>query len=338
MNNRLLQALACDNEGPAPVWLMRQAGRYMPEYRTLREQHSLWKLFHNADLAAQVTRLPLSLLEVDAAILFSDILVIAETLGLSIRFPESGGPRVEPAIRTAEQVDALPLLCVEESLSYVLETIHQLKPDLTVPLIGFCGGPFTVASYLIDSGSKQEFLFTKQWMKKDAPSLHRLLHKITVVTIAYLKAQVKEGVDAIQIFDSWLNILDEPQRHAFAYPYLKKILEALADEDVPVIVFCRHSSLFPQELVSLNPSCISFDWLRPMIELRSVVPNHIAVQGNIEPSILKLSKSEITQATQNLLRSMKSEKGFILNLGHGVTPDIPFDHVRHFVNVAKTWK
>ncbi len=338
MNNRLLQALACENEGAAPVWLMRQAGRYIPEYRALRNEHSLWELFHNADLAAQVTRLPLSLLEVDAAILFSDILVIAETLGLCIRFPETGGPRVEPAIRTAEQVDALPLLSVEESLSYVFETIRHLKPDLTVPLIGFCGGPFTVASYLIDSGSKREFFYTKRWMKEDPTSLHRLLHKMTVATIAYLKAQVKEGVDAIQIFDSWLNILDEPERHAFAYPYLKQILDAFADVSIPVIIFCRHSSLFPQELVSLKPSCISFDWLRPMTQLRSAVPNHIAVQGNIEPSILKLSKSEITQATQALLHSMDGEKGFILNLGHGVTPDIPFDHVRHFVDVAKTWK
>ncbi len=338
MNNRLLQALACKNQGPAPVWLMRQAGRYMPEYRALRTKHSLWKLFHSADLAAEVTRLPLSLLGVDAAILFSDILVIAEALGLSIRFPESGGPRVEPAIRTAEQVDALPLLCVEESLSYVFETIRQLEPDLKVPLIGFCGGPFTIASYLIDSGSKQEFSLTKQWIREDPSSLHRLLHKITVATIAYLKAQVKEGVDAVQIFDSWLNILDEPQRHAFAYPYLKQIIDAFADLCVPVIVFCRHSSLFPQELVSLKPSCISFDWLRPMTELRSAVPNHIAVQGNIDPSILKLSKSEITLATQALLRSMGGERGFVLNLGHGVMPDIPFDHVRHFVDVAKAWK
>ncbi|MBS0650097.1 MAG: uroporphyrinogen decarboxylase [Verrucomicrobia bacterium] len=338
MNSRLLQALACKNEGRAPVWLMRQAGRYMPQYRAMREKHSLWELFHRADLAAQVTRLPLSLLDVDAAILFSDILVIAESLGLSIHFPETGGPRVEPAVRTAEQVDALPMLCVEESLSYVLETIRLLKPDLNVPLIGFCGGPFTVASYLIDSGSKQEFSLTKQWMKEDPSSLHRLLQKITLATIAYLKAQVKEGVNALQIFDSWLNILDEQQRHAFAYPYLKQIVDALANEATPVILFCRHSSLFPQELAALNPSCISFDWLRPMNELRSSVSKEIAVQGNIEPSILKLSKPEITQATQSLLQSMDGEKGFILNLGHGVTPDIPLDHVRHFVDVAKAWK
>ncbi|MBS0653293.1 MAG: uroporphyrinogen decarboxylase [Verrucomicrobia bacterium] len=338
MNNRLLQALACENEGSAPVWLMRQAGRYMPEYRALRKEHSLWELFHRAELAAQVTRLPLSLLEVDAAILFSDILVIAEALGLSIQFPETGGPRVEPAVRTAEQVDALPMISVEESLSYVFETICLLKPDLKVPLIGFCGGPFTVASYLIDSGSKQEFSLTKRWMKEDPSSFHRLLQKITRATIAYLKAQVKEGVDAVQIFDSWLNILDDQQRQVFAYPYLKQIVDAFADEAVPVIVFCRHSSLFPQELVALKPSCISFDWLRPMAELRSAVPGHISVQGNIDPSILKLSKSEITHATRSLLQSMDGEKGFVLNLGHGVTPDIPFDHVRHFVDVAKAWK
>ena len=335
MNDRLLKALSCTNAGPAPVWLMRQAGRYMPQYRALREKHSLWELFHSPDLAAEVTRLPLSLLEVDAAILFSDILVIAEALGLAIRFPESGGPRIEPPIHTAEQIDALPLLHVEECLSYVFETIRQLKQDLQVPLIGFCGGPFTVASYCIDSASKQEFARTRQWMDQDPSSFHRLLQKITTVTIAYLKAQIKQGVDAIQIFDSWLNILTEEQRHTFAYPYLKQIVSALAPSGIPVILFCRHSSLFPHELVSLSPTCISFDWLRPMADLRAEVPSHIAVQGNLDPAILESPKPQITAAAQELLRQMQGEKGYIINLGHGVTPDIPLDHVRHFVDCVK---
>jgi uroporphyrinogen decarboxylase len=313
---------------------MRQAGRYMPEYRALRKKHSLWELFHSPELAAEVTRLPLSLLGVDAAILFSDILVIVEALGLKIEFPDSGGPRVEPAIQTAEQIDALSQIPVEESLRYVKETIQRLK-DLEVPLIGFCGGPFTVASYCIDSGSKEAFIKTKRWMKEAPESLHRLLEKITQATIAYLKMQIEQGVDAVQIFDSWLNVLNEGERKAFAYPYLRQIIEALRETQVPTILFSRHSSLFPEELVSLNPACISFDWLRPMGELRQIVPPQIAIQGNLDPSILKLSKPEITDAVRMLVNSMKGEKGFILNLGHGVTPDIPFDHVRHFVDVAR---
>lgn len=337
MKCRFLDALSCSNVGRAPVWLMRQAGRYMPEYQALRRKHSLWELFHCPDLAAEVTRLPLALLQVDAAILFSDILVIAEALGLTIHFPDQGGPRIEPAIRTADQVAQLPLLPVEEKLKFVFETIAQLRADLSVPLIGFCGGPFTVASYCIDSASKDSFTFTKRWMREDPQSLHHLLHKITQVSIAYLKGQVRQGVDAIQIFDSWLNILNQEERHTFAYPYLQQILRALAEFSVPVILFCRHSSLFSQELVALGSTCISFDWLKPIAALRREVPRSIAVQGNLDPSILKLSPSEITRATEEMLRSMQGEKGYIVNLGHGVTPDVPFEHVRHFVDVVTSF-
>lgn len=336
MKSSFLAALACQNNARPPVWLMRQAGRYMPEYQALRSKHSLWQMFHCPEVAVEVTKLPLSLLGVDAAILFSDILVVVEMLGLSIQFPESGGPRVEPAISSAAQIDQLPLLAAEESVLYVLQTIAQLKAEIHVPLIGFCGGPFTVASYCIDSGSKEQFVLTKKWIKEDPMSLHRLLQKLTTATIAYLKGQISQGVDAIQIFDSWLNILDQKEREAFAYPYLRQIIEALKETQIPVIIFCRNSSLFPEELVNLKPACISFDWHCRMAELRSSVPKQIAVQGNLDPSILKLSKDLITQKTRELLDSMKNEPGYILNLGHGVTPDIPLDHVRHFVNLIKS--
>lgn len=332
MNCRLLDALACRNEGRPPIWIMRQAGRYMPEYQALRRQHSLWELFHTPELAVQVTHLPIKLLDVDAAILFSDILVIVEALGLQVAFPLEGGPRVEPAIRSANQVDALPLLPVEEKLHYVFETIRTLKQEIKVPLIGFCGGPFTLASYCIDSGSQGGFTLTKSWMKKDPASFHRLLQKITDVTIAYLQAQERSGVDAIQIFDSWLSVLEDFERLHFAYPYLEQILRAVS---VPVILFCRHSSLFPQELVALCPSCISFDWLQPMQVLRTHVPAAMAVQGNLDPLILKQSKGVIDEAVRNLLQSMEGDKGYIVNLGHGVLPDIPFDHVRYFVDLVK---
>lgn len=332
MNRRLLDALACRNEGRPPVWIMRQAGRYMPEYQALRSCHSLWELFHNPELAVQVTHLPLKSLDVDAAILFSDILVVVEALGLEVAFPLEGGPRVEPPLRSASQVDALPILSVEERLSYVFATIRALKKEIAVPLIGFCGGPFTVASYCIDSGSRGGFSLTKKWMEGDPASFHRLLQKITNVTIDYLQAQERAGVDAIQVFDSWLNVLGAQERASFAYPYLQQILRSVS---VPVILFCRHSSLFPEELVALAPSCISFDWLQPMHHLRAQVPSTIAVQGNLDPAILRQSKEEITEAVRSLLGSMQGEKGYIANLGHGVLPDIPFDHVRHFVERIK---
>ncbi|MBI3237093.1 MAG: uroporphyrinogen decarboxylase [Chlamydiales bacterium] len=335
MNRALLEALECNRVGSPPVWIMRQAGRYMPEYQELRKKYSLLQLFHEPELAAQVTLLPIDLLGVDAAIIFSDILVLAEALGLSVLFPDQGGPRIEPPITMRSQIENLPLLPVEESLFYVFQTIALVKKQIQVPLIGFCGGPFTLASYFIDSTSREAFSKTKRWMREDPESFHRLLQKITDVTILYLKKQIEAGVDALQIFDSWLNQLDKTQRHLFAYPYLQQILDALKSSSVPTILFCRHSSLFPEELATLNPSCISFDWLHPMQHLRSCVSPLIAVQGNLDPAILKLPPSEITSHVQDLLRSMQGEKGYIVNLGHGITPDIPFDHVRHFVDLIK---
>ncbi len=337
MSALLLDALKCANERRPPVWLMRQAGRYMPEYQVLRKKHSLWQLFHEPELASQVTHLPIDLLGIDAAIVFSDILVIAEVLGLSIVFPETGGPRVEPSIRTSAQADALPILPVDEVLSYVFETIRQVKKEITIPLIGFCGAPFTIASYLIDSGSKQEFIYTKQWMKEDPKSFHRLLDKLTESSIAYLLGQIKAGVDVIQVFDSWASVLSDEERRLFCYPYLQKIVDALKPTGIPVILFCRNSSLFPQELSALESACISFDWHRPMSVLRAQVPSHIAIQGNIDPSFLKNEPDQIVKAVKELLVSMRGEKGFIVNLGHGVLPDIPFKHVQCFVDTVKSF-
>ncbi len=330
-----LKALRCESVSRPPVWLMRQAGRYMPQYRALREKHSLWEMFHRPELAVAVTKQPLEYLGVDAAILFSDILVIAEALGLSVQFPDIGGPRVEPAIHTAKQVAALPLIPVADSLKYVFETIRLLKKDITVPLIGFSGAPFTVASYFIDSSSHSSFERTKKWMKEDSTSFHLLLSKITEATISYLQEQVRAGVDALQVFDSWASVLDDAQFAEFSVPYLQQIVDALAPNGVPVILFCRSSSLRAEALAGIRPSGISFDWHVPMKQLRQRVPSSIAVQGNFNPEFLKLPRIEIEAGVKQVLDSMRGERGFIVNLGHGVTPDIPFENVRCFVDAVK---
>ena len=334
MNRIFLQALRCENVPRPPVWLMRQAGRYMPPYRALRSKHSLWEMFHNPALAAEVTRLPLEHLGIDAAILFSDILVIAEALGAAVRFPDQGGPKIDPPIHTPEQVALMPYIPVEESLHYVFETIRQLKPTLDVPLIGFSGGPFTVASYFIDSSNHNLFERTKRWIKEDSKSFHELLSKITFATIAYLKAQVQAGVDVVQIFDSWANVLSEEEFAEFSLPYLKQIVDAFETSCIPVILFCRSSSLRAEALAALEPRAISFDWHLPMSELREKVPPHIAVQGNFNPEFLKLPPAQITAGVKELLVSMQGKRGFIVNLGHGVTPDIPMDNVRCFVDAV----
>lgn len=331
MNDLLLRALRCETIARPPVWLMRQAGRYMPQYRALRSKHSLWEMFHHPEIAAEVTRMPLQHLGVDAAILFSDILVIAESLGLSVRFPDKGGPRVEPAIHTPEQVAALPYVPVEESLRYVYQTIELVKKSIDVPLIGFCGGPFTVASYFIDSSSHAAFERTQHWIKHDPLSFHELLAKITHASIAYLKAQIRAGADVLQVFDSWANVLDDAEFAVFCLPYLKQIVDALNESGVPVILFCRSSSLRAEALAALKPAAISFDWHLPMLQLRQKVPETIAVQGNFNPEFLQLPKEQIAAGVRELLLSMQGQRGFIVNLGHGVTPDISVDHVRCFV-------
>lgn len=306
----------------------------MPEYQKLRARHSLKELFHRPELAAEVTLLPIAQLDVDAAILFSDILIIAESLGLSVEFPDQGGPRVVPKIETAEQVDALLVLDVKTSLGFVFEAITLVKEKLSVPLIGFCGGPFTVATYFIDSSSKEAFSHTKEWIQKDPMSFHRLLDKITEASIAYLHSQVDAGADALQIFDSWANILSLEQFHIFCLPYLRRMVTALQNR-VPLILFCRDASMRCRELAALNPSCISLDEGRPMQELRALIPEYIAVQGNIAPGLLRAPLPEIEHAVEQLLSSMAHQKGFIVNLGHGVLPDIPFAHVKHFVQAVK---
>jgi uroporphyrinogen decarboxylase len=296
-------------------------------------------MFHRPELAAAVTMQPLERLGVDAAILFSDILVISEALGLSVCFPEGAGPQVQPAIESVEQLAALSDVSVpvSESLAYVFETIAQVKRKIDVPLIGFAGGPFTVASYLIDSLLHSGLVKTKRWMREDPHSFQRLLSKIAEVTIIYLKEQVHAGVDALQIFDSWANVLDHAQFEEFCLPWLQKIVSALKETGCPVILFCRDSSLRARELAQLQPAGISFDWHLPMQRLRKEVPEGIAVQGNFHPEFLKRPEVEIRACVHELLQAMQGQRGFIVNLGHGVMPETPVDHVRTFVDAVRTF-
>lgn len=335
MNDLLLRALRCKQVERAPIWLMRQAGRYMPQYQLLRKKYSLWQLFHIPALAAEVSYLPIDLLDVDAAIVFSDILVLAEGLGLKLEFPDKGGPHIYPPIRSKQQVEQLSIQAVEEKLIFVFKTLQMVKKQIQVPLIGFCGGPFTVATYLIDSTSKEPFFYTKQWIKKDPQSFIKLLTILTKASIIYLKAQVQAGADVVQIFDSWANILSEEEFQQFCLPFLHQMVKELQLE-VPVILFCRDSSIRYVQLANLKPTAISLDWHLPMKVLREKIPSSIALQGNLKPDFLKNSSSEIEKEVRSFLHSMKGSRGFIANLGHGVLPDIPFESVKLFVDIVKS--
>ncbi|KAG6559831.1 Uroporphyrinogen decarboxylase [Candidatus Rhabdochlamydia oedothoracis] len=335
MNDLLLRALRCEKVERAPIWLMRQAGRYMPQYQLLRKKYSLWQLFHIPELAAEVSYLPIDLLDVDAAIVFSDILVLAEGLGLKLEFSDKGGPRIYPPIRTKQQVKQLSTQAVEEKLTFVFKILQIVKKQIQVPLIGFCGGPFTVATYLIDSTSKEPFLYTKQWMEKDPQSFMELLAILTKASITYLKAQVQAGADVVQVFDSWASILSEEEFQQFCLPFLHQIVKEL-QLVVPVILFCRDSSIRYAQLADLMPTAISLDWHLPMKVLREKISSSIALQGNLRPELLKKPSSEIEKEVSSFLNSMKGGRGFIANLGHGVLPDIPFESVKLFVDMAKS--
>ncbi len=299
----LLEALKGENRGRPPVWLMRQAGRYMPSYRALRAKHTLRELFFTPDLAAQITLMPVEQLHVDAAILFSDITVIALALGLELDFKE--GPLIQGKVERR---------AVPEVLMPIAETIRMVKKQLKVPLIGFCGGPYTVATYI-------------------GGNIPDLLEPLTEATIEYVHLQEQAGVDAIQIFDSWANRLSDIEFHTFCMPYLKRIIE---ETTVPVTVFMRGACHRVEQLVSLQPDAISFDAEQPLAHLRKKVP--MAVQGNLDPDLLYQSLPLIRQQTEALLDSMKGDPGFIVNLGHGVKPDVSVDAVRCLVDTVRNAK
>ncbi len=295
-----LDALKGQNRSRPPIWLMRQAGRYLPEYQALREKYSLRELFFTPELAAQITLMPIASLGVDAAILFSDISVVALPLGFILDFSEG------PVIRGSLQQRGI------NTLDPIAAAIRLAKAQLKVPLIGFCGGPFTVASYIQGDLS--------------------LLNPIVEATIKYIGLQEAAGVDAIQIFDSWADRLSEREFQCYCSQYLKPLIEAA---HVPIILFMRGASLRVDELVRLRPDAISFDEGRPLSELRKKVP--MAIQGNLDPSLLYEPPPLIRQKTKELLASMKGDPGFIVNLGHGIKPDVSVDAVRCLVDTVKAF-
>lgn len=312
MNDLFLRALRCEPLSRPPIWIMRQAGRYLPQYQALRAQHSFQTLVHTPELAAQVTHLPIDLFGFDAAILFSDILVVAEVFGFQIDFVEGKGMKLRPPTQEVE-------LPVEPTLHYVPKAIQLLKKTLPVPLIGFCGGPYTVCRYMER--------VTPEW-----------LNKVTDASIDYLKLQVKAGIDAIQIFDSWAGHLSPVEFHSLALPYLTRLVQAIKPLGKPIILFCRGSHHYLRELIALEPAAIGFDWEVELSEIAQHVPPHIAVQGNLNPELLNGPLSLLEPAVNHLLDSMQNRPGFIFNLGHGIEPSASVENVRWLVQYLQKQK
>jgi uroporphyrinogen decarboxylase len=312
---------------------MRQAGRILPEYRRLREKLSLSEIFHHSELIATVTTLPVHRLGVDAAILFADILTVIEAFGFSFSFPEKKGPVVSCPIQSIYAIEELEIQLESDPFSYLKEAIPLIKSDLDVPLIGFCGGPFTVASYLIEGGREG---ITK-WIKDQPEALHALLQQLTRASKLYLQMQIQAGVDVIQIFDSWAGELPLEQFRIFAMPYLQDLIHFTQSQNRPVIVFARGSSRYPLEFAALRPDAVSFDWHQEIDLLRKEVPHSIALQGNLNPEVLKGSVVSIQNQTKAMLKKMRGNKGYIANLGHGVLPDTPLSNVVCFIETVQAY-
>ena len=322
-----------------PVWMMRQAGRFMPEYWEIKNKYSFLEMCKTPEFAADVTMLPIDLLGVDAAILFSDILVSGEAMGGDLSFTQGVGPRFANPVRTQKDVDALSD-DVGDKLDYVGAAIREIQTRLQgkVPLIGFAGAPFTVMSYLVEGGSSRDFKLTKLFIHNEPELAHQLLAKIAKVTIAYLNMQIAAGVNALQLFDSWALSLSWDDYAEFSHRYNKEIIAGLNRKDIPVISFCKGSSVFAPMMAEANPDVVSVDWNADLLNIKKQLPQGMAVQGNLDPHILYANKPVIKERIHRLFDRMRGEKGYIFNLGHGIMPDMPFDHVKYAVEVIKEYR
>jgi len=332
-NDLLLRAARGEKIERVPVWLMRQAGRILPQYRALRNSLSGFKeLVETPELACEVTLQPIDELDVDAAIIFSDILVIPEAMGLPYEMVEKKGPHFPKTIQTIEEVNALKVAEVND-IAYTIEAIKLTKKELNgrVPLIGFAGAPWTIFSYMVEGGGSKTFSNAKAKLYKDPHLSHQLLAKITQSTIVYLKGQIAAGADLVQVFDSWAGILSPTQYAEFAFPYLKKICDAI--DEVPITVFAKGAYFARQAISELDCSVVGVDWNMNIAKTRQII-NNKTLQGNLDPCQLYASLPEVKKATQTMLDQFGGQR-HIANLGHGVYPDTPLDNVKCFVDTVK---
>lgn len=331
-------ALSQQTERP-PVWMMRQAGRFMPEYWEIKNKYSFLEMCKTPEIAADVTMLPVNLLGIDAAILFSDILVTPEAMGGDLSFKEGVGPRFSNPVRNRSDAEALETDVIDK-LQYVAEAIKEIQSRLngSIPLIGFAGAPFTILSYLIEGGSSKDFKKTKYLLHNDPELAHFILAKIAKVTVDYLNMQIDAGVNALQLFDSWAQALSWDDYNEFSHQYNKEIISKLNRKGVPIISFAKGSSVFYPLMVESRPDVISVDWNANLRSLKDSLPAGIAVQGNLDPYIFYADKPVIKKRIEQLFERMRGVDGYIFNLGHGIMPDFSFDKVKYAVDLIKEFR
>lgn len=330
MNDRFLRACRREPVDVTPVWFMRQAGRYLPQYRALREKYSLLELCRTPELAVEVTLQPLAIIDVDAAILFSDLLLPLAPMGLAFDFVKGEGPSIESPIRSASDVDRLSIFEPRESLGHVLETIRLLGRELEgrVPLIGFAGAPFTMAAYAIEGGPSTTYLRTKMFMYSEPRAWHRLCALFADIVTTYLRAQVDAGAQALQVFDSWAGALGRADYREFVLPHAKRIFEGLAGTGVPVIHFGVGATAILSDLVEAGGDVIGVDWRQGLDDAWQTIGSTRGIQGNLDPALLFAPRERLLAAADDVLRRAAGRPGHIFNLGHGVMPQTPVENVQ----------
>jgi uroporphyrinogen decarboxylase len=323
---------ACRREAVprTPVWFMRQAGRYMAEYRAIRAQHSLLEICRTPELAVTVTLQPVEHIEVDAAILFSDLLLPLEPLGLPFDFVRGEGPAIETPLRSEADIDRLRRFEPRESLAHVLETIRLVRTALAdrVPLIGFAGAPFTLASYAIEGGHSNNFALTKHLMYSNPAAWHRLCSLLATVVADYLRAQIEAGVQAVQLFDSWVGALSSADYREFAFPHTRKIFDALDGLDVPTLHFGTGTAAILHDLREAGGDVIGADWRIPLDEAWACIGHDRGIQGNLDPTLLLAPVERMLASARDVLDRAAGRPGHVFNLGHGILPMTSLEHVQ----------
>jgi len=339
MNSRFLDACRRRPTDVRPVWFMRQAGRYMKQYRDIRAKHTILEICKRPDLAAQVTLQPIEILDVDAAIIFADLLLPVEPMGLKLEFKAGEGPVIDNPVRTSHDVDTLSTTNTDD-LGYVGESIQIVARALSgkVPVIGFVGAPFTVASYMIEGGASRHFLNTKRMMYRDETLWRRLMGKLVDVLAPFAVLQVAAGARAIQVFDSWVGALGADDYVRYVAPYSRALIERIRSTGVPVIHFGTGSAGYFRELHAAGGDVMGVDWRLNIDQAWMDISYRSAIQGNLDPAALFAPLPELKQKVHELLKRTGTRPGHIFNLGHGILPETPVDNVRAVVQMVREFK
>ena len=340
-NDRFIKALLRQPVDKTPVWMMRQAGRYLPEYRKVRAQAgNFMNLMKHPELACEVTLQPLARYPLDAAILFSDILTIPDAMGLGLHFVTGEGPRFQSPVQTIDAIKKLTVPDPEQDLSYVLSAIRLIKHELDgkVPLIGFSGSPWTLACYMVEGQSSKDFRTVKALMYQEPEAMHQLLSTLSQSVSDYLNAQIKAGVQAVMIFDTWGGLLSTPDYQEFSLAYMQRIIDQLhreaQSEPIPVILFTKHGGLWLEQMVKSGCDAIGLDWTIDIASAKARVGQHVALQGNMDPACLLAKPERIRQEVAHILQAFGYGNGHIFNLGHGITPDVEPENVSVFIHAV----